>query len=85
MGLAMSHISHTELRTRLARYMEKVCDSRTPLHITRRNARTVVMISEDEYESMMQTLHSLRSPANATRLFRSILGADALMHSTPAS
>jgi antitoxin YefM len=73
----MSHVSYTELRTRLAHYMDEVCDSRAPLHITRQNARTVVMISEDEYESMMETLHLLRSPVNAARLLRSIHAADA--------
>jgi antitoxin YefM len=73
----MSHVSYTELRARLAEYMDKVCDSRAPLHITRQNARTVVMISEEEYEGMMETLHLLRSPANAARLLRSIEEADA--------
>jgi antitoxin YefM len=73
----MSHVSYTELRANLAKYMEEVCDSRTPLHITRQNARTVVMISEAEYEGMMETLHLLRSPANAARLLRSIEQANA--------
>ena len=68
----MSHVSYTELRSKLAKYMDKVCDSRTPLHVTRQNARTVVMISEDEYEGIMETLHLLKSPANAARLLRSI-------------
>lgn len=73
----MSHVSYTELRARLAQYMEEVCDGRAPLHITRQNARTVVMMSEDEYDGMMETLHLLRSPANAARLFRSIDEANA--------
>ena len=73
----MGHVSYTELRAHLAEYMDEVCDSRAPLHITRQNARTVVMISEEEYEGMMETLHLLRSPANATRLLRSIEEADA--------
>lgn len=72
----MRHVSYTELRTNLAKYMEKVCDSRAPLHITRQNARTVVMVSEEEYEGMIETLHLLRSPANAERLRRSIKAAD---------
>ena len=72
----MSHVSYTELRSKLAKYMDKVCDSRTPLHVTRQNARTVVMISEDEYEAIMETLHLLKSPANAARLLRSIEEAD---------
>jgi antitoxin YefM len=77
MRLSMSYVSYTELRTHLAKYMDEVCDSRAPLHITRQNARTVVMISEDEYEGMIETLHLLRSPANAARLHRSIAEADA--------
>jgi antitoxin YefM len=72
----MSHVSYTELRSNLAKYMDEVCDSRTPLHVTRQNARSVVLVSEDEYESMMETLHLLRNPANAARLLRSIGDAD---------
>jgi antitoxin YefM len=68
----MTHVSYSELRNNLARYMDEVCDSRAALHVTRQNARTVVMISEDEYEGMMETLHLLKSPANAARLLRSI-------------
>jgi antitoxin YefM len=75
--IVMSHVSYSELRKNLAKYMEKVSDSRAPLHITRQNARTVVMMSEDEYEGMVETLHLLRSPANAERLLRSIKAADA--------
>jgi antitoxin YefM len=74
---AMSHVSYTQLRANLASYLDEVCDSRTPLHITRQNARTVVLMAEEEYEGMMETLHLLRSPANAARLLRSIERADA--------
>ena len=45
----MNHVSYTELRSNLAGFMDKVCDSRAPLLVTRQNARSVVMISEDEY------------------------------------
>jgi antitoxin YefM len=72
----VTYVSYTELRSNLVKYMEEVCDSRAPLHVTRQNARGVVMISEDEYEGMMETLHLLRSPANAARLLRSIGEAD---------
>ena len=73
----MGHISYTELRSNLATYMDKVCDSRAPLLVTRQNARSVVIVSEAEYEAMMETVHLLRSPANAERLLRSIAEADA--------
>ena len=72
----MSHVSYTELRSNLAKYMDEVCDNRAPLHVTRQNARSVVMVSEDEYNSIIETLHLLQSPANAARLLRSIEDAD---------
>ena len=72
----MAHVSYTELRSNLASYMEQVCDSRAPLHVTRQNARGVVILSEDEFDGIMETLHLLRSPANAFRLMASIAEAD---------
>jgi antitoxin YefM len=72
----MANVSYTELRSNLARYMEEVCDSRAPLHVTRQNARGVVMISEEEYEGLIETLHLLRHPSNAARLLRSIEDAE---------
>jgi antitoxin YefM len=47
------------------------------LVVTPQNARSVVLMSEEEYEAMMETLHLLHSPANAARLLRSIADADA--------
>jgi antitoxin YefM len=72
----MSHVSYTELRANLARYMDQVCDRRDALVVTRQNARSVVLISEDEYEGILETLHLLRSPTNAARLMHSIEEAD---------
>jgi antitoxin YefM len=72
----VSHVSYTELRANLAKYMDEVCDTHAALHITRQNERTVVMISEEEYEGMLETLHLLRSPANTARLLRSLESAE---------
>jgi antitoxin YefM len=72
----MAHVSYTELRSKLASYMEKVCDDHAPLFVTRQNARTVVLLAEEEYEGLMETVHLLKSPANAARLLRSFKGAD---------
>ncbi len=73
----MSHVSYTEFRKRLAKYMDEVWSSRAPLRVTRQNAGSVVLLSEAEYESMVETLHLLRSPANAERLLRSMRSAEA--------
>jgi antitoxin YefM len=68
----MARVSYTDLRSNLAKYMDEVCDNRDPLTVTRQNARSVVMLSEEEYESMLETLHLLRGPANAAHLQRGL-------------
>jgi antitoxin YefM len=73
----MGYVSYAELRQHLAKFMDEVCDSGAPLVITRQNARPVVMLSLEEFESIEETLHLLRSPANAARLLQSIEDADA--------
>ncbi len=72
----MTHVSYSELRNKLASYMDKVCDDHAPILVTRQNARSVVLMSEDDYEGLMETVHLLESSANATRLLRSIKEAD---------
>jgi antitoxin YefM len=72
-----SHVSYTDFRERLAAYMDQVWDSRAPLHVTRQGGRAVVVISEEEFDGWMETLHLLRSPANARRLLASIKSANA--------
>ncbi len=73
----MAHVSYTELRGNLAKFMDEVCDCRDVLVVTRQGSRSVVLLSEDEYLGMMETLHLLRSPANAERLMISLREADA--------
>ena len=72
----MSHVTYTELRANLAGYMDEVCNTRAPLLVTRQNARSVVMIAEDDYEGLMETVHLLRAPVNAVRLLESIQQAN---------
>jgi antitoxin YefM len=44
--------------------------------ITRRHARGAVVMSLDTYNSLMETVHLLCSPANAAHLRRSLNQAD---------
>jgi antitoxin YefM len=69
--------TYTAFREHLVDYMNQVCDDRTVLHVTRQKARAVVVLSEEEYDGLLETTHLLKSPANATRLLRSIADADA--------
>jgi antitoxin YefM len=74
---ATSQVTYTDFRERLAAYMDQVWDSRAPLHVTRQGGRTVVVVSEEEFDGWMETIHLLRSPANARRLLESIASANA--------
>lgn len=68
----MEAISYTAARESLAATMQKVCDDRTPVIITRNRDQAVVMISLEEYQALEATAHLLSSPANATRLMESV-------------
>jgi antitoxin YefM len=56
--------------------MDEACDNHAPLFVTRQNARSVVLMSEDDYGGLVETVHLLKRPANAARLLRSINDAD---------
>lgn len=68
----MSHVSSTEFRRNLAKYLDEVCDSRAVLHVSRRKSQAVVMIAADEFEAMVETLELLGDPATYTRVVASI-------------
>jgi len=57
--------------------MEKVCDDHAPVIITRKNERSVVMISLEDYQALEETAYLLRSPKNARRLLGSIAELEA--------
>jgi len=73
----MDHVSYTELRQNLKKHLDKVCDDRAPLVVTRRNGEPVVVLSLGEYEALEETLHLLSDPANAEHLRKSMAQADA--------
>lgn len=65
----MRTISYSELRKNLASYLDKVVEDREPVIITRdRGKPAAVLMSMEEFTSWQETLHLLRSPANAVRL-----------------
>jgi antitoxin YefM len=60
----------------LFEHLERVTNDRDVLHISRQKGRTVVVMDEEEYESLMETLHLFSSPANARRLLAAMADAD---------
>jgi antitoxin YefM len=73
----METVSYSELRQNLKRYLDSVCQNRAPLLVTRQGGESVVVLSLGEYESLEETLHLLRDPANAEHLRRSMGQAEA--------
>lgn len=65
-------ISYSDARNNLARMMDKVCDDHAAITITRKNARSVVIMSLEDFEALEETAYLLRSPENARRLIESI-------------
>ncbi len=72
----MTAITYTAARENLAATMDRVCDDRDPVIITRNRDQAVVMLSLDDYESLQETAYLLRSPTNAQRLFDAIEAAE---------
>jgi antitoxin YefM len=68
----MNAITYSEARAKLAETITRVCEDHNPIIITKKNDKSVVMISLDDYEAMEETTYLLRSPKNAQRLLESI-------------
>ena len=62
----------SEFRSGLKRFLDSVEDDNETLIIKRKSGKGTVMISLDEYNSIMETMHLLSSKKNADRLYESI-------------
>ncbi len=68
----MDAVSYSSLRQNLKSYMDKVYNDHDPLIITRKNNENLVLLSIDEYNSLMETNYLLGNDANAEHLKISI-------------
>lgn len=68
----MKVVSFTEARNGLKAVLDAVVNDADATVITRRDSEDAVVMSLDYYNSLMETVHLLRSPANAAHLQRSI-------------
>ena len=62
----------TEFRTELKKFLDNVENNQETLVIKRKSGKGAVVISLDEYNSIMETVHLLSSKVNADRLYESI-------------
>lgn len=64
----MKTLSYQESLARLEEVLDSVVDDREEVVITRDGRAPVVMVALDDYEALTETVHLMRSPANAQRL-----------------
>jgi len=62
----------SEFRTDLKKFLDSVEDNNETLIIKRKTGKGTVLISLEEYNSIMETMHILSSKKNADRLYESI-------------
>jgi antitoxin YefM len=68
----MRVISFTEARNNLKTVLDHVVEDADYTIITRRDAEDAVVMSLEYFNSLLETVYLLNSPANATHLERSI-------------
>jgi antitoxin YefM len=68
----MQIISFSDARNQLKQVLDRVAADADYTVITRRDAEDAVVMSLGSFNSLMETVHLLRSPANAEHLARSI-------------
>ena len=68
----MRVVSFTEARNGLKTVLDNVVNDADTTVITRRDSEDAVVMSLDYYNSLMETVYLLKSPANAAHLAKSI-------------
>ena len=68
----MKVVSFTKAHNSLKAVLDRVIDDADTTVITRRDSQDAVVMSLDYYNSLMETVHLLRSPANVEHLNKSI-------------
>jgi antitoxin YefM len=68
----MKAANFTEFRTKLKQYLDEVENNNQTLIIKRGSGNGAVLISLDEFNSILETVHLLGSKNNADRLYESI-------------
>ncbi|PLA73438.1 type II toxin-antitoxin system prevent-host-death family antitoxin [Hydrogenovibrio sp. SC-1] len=68
----MQVVSYTDARNSLKSVLDSVVDNADCTIITRRDADNAVVMSQDYFNSLMETVHLLKSPSNVAHLKHSI-------------
>ena len=70
--------NYTNLRQNLASILDEEIEDRGLIIVSRTGKEDVAILAASELSSMMETLHLLKSPANAKKLFAAMERAEEL-------
>ncbi len=68
----MRVVNFSDARNRLKNVLDQVVEDSDYTVISRRDAEDAVVMSLDSFNGLMETVHLLKSPANAAHLAKSI-------------
>jgi antitoxin YefM len=64
--------TYSDFRLKLKSYLDNVFKSKSPLFVTRTKGENVVVLSQSDYDSIMETFYLVKSPENAKRLLSAV-------------
>ena len=70
--------NYTNLRQNLASILDEAIADRSITIVTRQGKEDVAILAADELANILETLHLLRSPANAQKLMAAMKKVDAI-------
>ena len=71
----MDAVNYTDLRQNLKNHLDRVYRDHDPLIVTRKNKQNIVLVSLEDYNSLIETQYLLSSENNSKRLQRSLKDA----------
>jgi antitoxin YefM len=80
----MKTVSYAESQARFAELFDRVVADREEVVVTRAGHESVVILSLAEFESLRETAHLTRSPANTRRLLDAVERLESTTDDRPA-
>ncbi len=71
-GVSMQAVNYSNLRTNLKQILDNVTNNFETVIVTRKNNENVVVMSEAEYNNLMENSYIRQNPRNYERLLNSI-------------
>lgn len=68
----MKSVTFSDFRSQLKSYLDQVTDDHSQILVKRTRGEDVIIMSRDDYETIMETFHLISNTNNALHLARSL-------------